>query len=145
MLHAVATPSLVYGLSGLGAAANPAIKDLQLALQQFARARGVPMADPGAIDGVIGPNTRNAVFGVLPFVPKIPNVVKKALQAAQLATAFVPSLQAEADQMITSYAREIATAVRVLVVATSSTSTPGSSTSTPTGAGTTATPITPPV
>lgn len=119
--------------SGLGAA-SATVKTMQQALAAYATATGYPLANPGSADGIIGPQTRNAVLAVLPRLPKLPSEVRSLLQYGAFASV-VPEVAATIDRLIVQYASEITVAIKLLQV----TQTP----STPTGAGTTATTTTP--
>jgi len=116
MLSAHVSPSAT--LLGFGAVTpNPKIKDLQTALQTYATQKSYPAANPGVTDGVLGPSTRSAVLAMLPRLPKLPKAVRTALEYAQYVAVLVPALVAEIDKLITSYAGEIASAIRLILVA----------------------------
>jgi hypothetical protein len=139
MLQAFMIPSprmLGWHGAGLGAA-NANVKAMQQALAAYATATNYPLANPGAIDGFIGPRTRDAVLAVLPRLPKLPSAVKSLLQYGAM-VAVIPEVAKHLDDLIVSYASEITTALKLLQVVQTP-ATPG----TPTGAGTTATPVVP--
>ncbi len=126
----------LHGSRGLGAA-DANIKALQQALAAYAAATNYPAANPGTIDGFIGPMTRMAVINVVPRLPKLPSAVKTILQYGSVA-AVIPDIAKQIDSLIVQYASEITTAIKLLQIA----QTP-SPPATPTGAGTTATTTTP--
>lgn len=137
MLQAFVTPGpRMLGLHGLDAA-SASIKALQQALAAYAAATNYPAANPGAIDGFLGAMTRAAVLAVVPRLPKLPSAVKSILQYGAVA-AVIPEVAQQIDSLITTYAAEITTAIKLLQIA----QTP-SPPATPTGAGTTATTTTP--
>lgn len=103
------------GLGGLGATGNADVKDLQNALKAWAAA-GHPTADPGDVDGIVGPKTRAAVVAVISQLPKIPEDVRTAILAAGAAAAFSDSATGALDNAITSYAKQIAAAIRAVMI-----------------------------
>lgn len=139
MLQAYVMPR-VLGLHGYGlGAASTAIKALQQALQSYAATTNYPLANPGPIDGFMGLQTRNAVLNILPRLPKLPSAVKTVLSFG-VAASIIPDVAAQIDSIITQYAVEITTAIKLLQIAqTPSAPAP----TTPTGAGTTATTTSP--
>lgn len=103
------------GLAGLGATGNADVKDLQTALKAWA-ATGHPTADPGDVDGIVGPKTRAATIAVVSQLPKLPDDVRIAIQAAGAAANFSSQATQVLDQTITSYAKQIATAIRAIMI-----------------------------
>lgn len=56
--------------------ANAAVKQMQQALKVYAQGTGYSAADPGAVDGVVGTRTINAVIAMVPLLPSMPDEVK---------------------------------------------------------------------
>lgn len=55
---------------------STAVKQMQQALKVYAQGTGYTAADPGAVDGVVGNQTINAVIAMVPLLPGLPDEIK---------------------------------------------------------------------
>lgn len=85
---------------------SSAVKNMQQALHAYATTVGFAPAEPGAIDGIVGDRTVNAVVAMVPLLPVIPAEIKSIAQLGPIALAS-PQVMAKAKTYIASNASKI--------------------------------------
>jgi hypothetical protein len=106
MLMLAPTP---FGISGLGAA-SAAITQLQQALVGLAQASGRPAVNPGAVDGVLGTATMNAVAAGLQIASE--RVPQDKVVLALNAALTLGSGTTMAKNAVTSYAPQLTLVIK---------------------------------
>jgi lysozyme family protein len=118
-----------YGFHG-----SAAVENLQRALTALAQAAGWPAANPGGVDGIVGPRTISAIIAVVANIPEIPSSVKYLLAPALAIALTNDRAQAEAKTLIEQYAAELTAATTAAIARYAGSSQPSSQpTSSPTG------------
>jgi hypothetical protein len=102
------------GIAGLGAA-SPAITALQNALVALAQASGRPAINPGQVDGVLGPNTMNALAaGLQVAADKIP---KDSVVTAVTFALALGSTSSQAIATVNTYAPQLTILIKTATAA----------------------------
>lgn len=115
-----------------GPAVSASIERLQAALQAYARVTGQPAADPGRVDGILGPKTISAIEIVLPRLGgKLDSSLTTPLAIALPLAAINDDAAAKAQDLITRIAPELTAAIMGLTVSSTTTAVPLPSTSLP--------------
>jgi LPXTG-motif cell wall-anchored protein len=102
-------------LLGDGLSGTSDVQALQQALKSLATAAKYPAGDPGAIDGVVGQQTVQALALWLPKIPKVPSAVGTVLKLASVGYGLLPeSTRKTVQTTISSYAKELAVGVNAV-------------------------------
>lgn len=98
-----------------GFAGSAAVENLQRALTALAQAAGWPAANPGPVDGIVGPRTLSALIAVVTNINEIPSQVKYLLAPALAIALTNDRAQAEAKRLVEQYAAELTAAVTAAI------------------------------